>query len=647
MSILKLLKHIRSLISITLMIISIIALMIIIYRFGFEINDHQDSLIMSGLRGMLILTWILISIRFILDTVLPPTRKQALDFRHHAKKTKPNSFERWRIKINKRLHTNLYNNSDNIKNQATKTWHIIGYILFTIIAVISISLKYRFIHPDSFTDLIMSNIMVTTVMLIISLLEVSQIILGLLNHRANPSLILASSFACFILIGSLLLLLPNCHQEQLSFIDSLFIATSAVCVTGLSTVDISSVLTQEGLIVLLILIQVGGLGIMTITSFFGLFFMGGGSLSNQLLVSDLLSGEHINNLLKTLLRIIIVTLSIEAIGAVMIYVSISAQVKSIMPSMSDTIFFSIFHSVSAFCNAGFSTLSQNLNAPIIRQLSSFQYIICALIVIGGIGFPLLDNVLHAIKLFIGNRIRKLLGSRPIIEPRLWSLNSYIVIRMTVILITIPTAIFLILEWNHSLAEFNSIHTKISQAALMAITPRTAGFNGVNLGEMLPTSIIISIILMWIGGAPQSTAGGIKVTTFYLAFKNIFSGYDPSSNDSNMEDIKVYNRQISNYGIRRAFAVIILSISIISLSTIFISLLHPEFEFIDILFEVISALSTVGLSIGITPELSDIAKFIVIALMFIGRVGIVSLLAIFIRNITHRQYSYPQENILIN
>lgn len=608
------LYRLRSVVSAILLIMSIAGCMILVYRFGFTVSESTHLSLLAYSRLLLLGLWTGVTIRFLLNTFLLGYSKGSFKgtkaLRHHI--------ERYNL------------------------WRMFGYMVFTMIIVISLSLHYGFLQPDNFTGVITSTYITTFSLLGVSLLELSQGITSILSRRANPSVILSGSFLAIILLGSLFLMLPNCTHGGISYIDSLFISASAVCVTGLTPIDISSTLTTQGLIILLILIQVGGLGIMTITSFFGLFFMGGGTLASQVLISDLLSGERISGLMRTLLKIIAVTLTVEALGAVIIY---SIMVNNTNLNGGDSIFFAIFHSVSAFCNAGFSTLRGNLYDPLVRNLSSVQYTISWLIIFGGIGFPLFSNVLRGMGLLIGNIFRRLSGNRPKVEPRLWSLNSYIVIRMTILLLVIPTILMTAMEWNHSLSGF-SFSDKLSQGFLMAVTPRTAGFNGVDMAQMLPATLVLTMILMWIGGAPQSTAGGIKVTTFYIAMRNITSGF-LNSEDGNMDEIQTQRRQIANSSVRRAFAVIVLSITIITVATAILVWLHPQIGISNLLFEVISAIGTVGLSIGVTPSLGTAGKIIVILLMFIGRIGMISMLSIFLRNSAHRQYSYPHENIMIN
>lgn len=573
-----------------LFFVSIAVPILIVYRFGFPISATVKGQIMGAFHVILAIQWVLIALMLVLVG--------------------------HRVKV--------------------RVSRIVGFAIFTVIAVLDFSLHAHFLHSDHFLRLVTHDMVVMVTSAAVSVAQISRYVTSLLSRRTTPSMILAGSFLIIIIIGSLLLKLPNCTVNGISYTDSLFVATSAVCVTGLTPIDISTELTTTGMVVLLFLIQIGGLGIMTITSFFGLFFAGSRSFAGQMVVGDLLATNQLSSLLRTLVRIIAVTLSIEAIGALFLY---GSAVDSGHFSGSEALFFGVFHSVSAFCNAGFSTLSGNLADPKIQALSSIQWVVSALIIFGGIGFPIFSNFLSIVAYKMKNFFRWIYGIRPLVRVHLWSLNTYIVVRTTLILLAVGWGGFLALEWNASLAGF-SFAEKLSQGFLMAVTPRTAGFSGVSLSTMMPASVLLTIALMWIGGAPQSTAGGIKVTTFYVAIKNIF--FAASSRDT----LEVHHRTIPSSSVARAFSVIALSLFIIAMTVAMLSILEPHVELSRLVFEVVSAISTVGLSLDLTPHLGDMSKYILILLMFMGRVGLISIFVLFIRRTRHKPYSYPNENILI-
>lgn len=585
-------KRISFILSSAALLASVVVFCLVGYDFGFPISQSTQENLRYYYDALLIFLWVVTTIRFIVNGTLG-------------------------------------------KSSTHMTIKAVGYGIFTLIALTGISLSYGFIQIDSFVSLATSDFVVVVMILAVSFAEISAAITSVLSAHANPALILTGSFALIIVIGSLLLQLPNCTTTDVSYIDTLFISTSAVCVTGLTPINISTSFTTSGLVVLLLLIQFGGLGIMTITSFFGLFFAGGSSLSNQVMIKELLSGDSLNGLLRMIFKIIAVTVCVEAAGAVAIYSFIAGNT-----GIENPVFFSAFHSISAFCNAGFSTLSGNLYDPVIRNIGGVMWILSFLIIFGGIGFPIFANFLSVIWFHIKNFVRLIFKKRIVHSPRLWNLNSYIVIRITAILLVVSWATFLIFEWNNSLAEYD-FWNKLAQGFMCAVTPRTAGFNGVDMSQMMPASILLTIVLMWIGGAPQSTAGGVKVTTIYLAMKNIFSS------NSLGQGIEVRRRKIPNYSVRRAFSVITLSITIISVAVIAMSIFDPNVELSRLIFEAVSAIGTVGLTLGLTPELTTYSKIVLIILMFIGRIGAITLFALFVRSTIHKAYSFPEENILIN
>lgn len=479
-------------------------------------------------------------------------------------------------------------------------------------------------------------------LLLFAALEVSSGIINFINKKTNPALLMTVCFAIIILFGALLLLLPRSTQEHivLPVADAIFISTSAVCVTGLSTVDIAQTFTYEGQIVIALLIQIGGLGIMTITSFFAIFFMGGTGLFNQFALRDMIGSETFSSLISTLLYILGFTFIIEAIGAFFIWLSIHGTMNM---SLHQEIFFSIFHSISAFCNAGFSTLSGNLGNPtIMYNHNAFYIIISTLIVLGGLGFPILMNFKKMLSYKSGkffDKIFKRKKQRPFYS-HIANINTKIVLSMTAILIVVGTIIIAISEWNRAFVSM-PFFDKIVQSLFNAIAPRTAGFNSIDLTQFSLITIIFYSFLMWIGGGSQSTAGGIKVNTFAVAMGNFFSVI------KGQKDVRLFNREIESDSIRRASAVIFGSMLTILIFFIGLVIMEPNISAKGLLFETISAFSTVGSSLNVTPLLSDGSKIWVTILMFIGRVGLITVLMSFIKHSETPKYRLPKDNAIIN
>lgn len=491
-----------------------------------------------------------------------------------------------------------------------------------------------------FWEFLNGRFYMTILLLMFSFLNLSNGLVRMLGKRTNPSFILAISFLIIILIGAGLLMLPRCTNEGISWVDALFTATSAVCVTGLVPVDVSTTFTPLGLTVIILLIQIGGLGVMTLTSFFAMFFMGNTSLYNQVVIRDMISSNSLSSLLSTLLYILGFTLVIESIGVVCIWIDIHG---SLGMTLEDELAFSVFHSISAFCNAGFSTLSGNLGNPMVMTGHNWLYIIISvLIILGGIGFPILVNFKDIILYYL-KRFWKFLKTRKWDRhkmPHLYNLNTKIVLIVTFLLLVGGTVAILLFEWNGAFATM-PITDKITHAFFNSTCPRTAGFSSVDLTTFCTQTVLVYLLLMWIGGAAQSTAGGIKVNAFavvVLNFMAVIRGTDR---------VEVLGRELSHDSIRRANAAVILSLGVLFISVFILSMWEPEISLIALTFECVSAISTVGSSLNVTPILADNSKLLISLLMFIGRVGLLTLMLGIIKQKKNNKYRYPSDNIIIN
>lgn len=450
----------------------------------------------------------------------------------------------------------------------------------------------------------------------------------------NPAIVFVGSFFVIIIIGAFLLMIPSATTSEITFLNALFTSTSAVCVTGLIVVDTATEFTLTGQAIILALIQIGGLGILTFTSFFAFFFRGSSSFKEGLNVRDFMAQESLGDVFKTALHVVVITLVIEAIGIGLIYLSI-LDVKG----LDNKWFFSVFHGISAFCNAGFSTLSNGLNESIIKFNYGLQWFIMALVVLGGIGHGVLINSLH----YLGSRLKRNYGGiRFLPDYRVITLNTKLTFVTVFILILGGALLIGSLEYNNILLEHKSIFGKITASFFHAITPRTAGFNTSDFTLLSVPTILILLLLMWIGGSPGSTAGGIKTSTFAIAILNIIATARGKSS------IQLFKRRISAESTSRAFAILSISLVCIGLCTIGLLICEPVgTDPLKIAFESFSAYSTVGLSLNFTPTLTAGSKVIIIITMFVGRIGMLNLLVGILKELNHQFYEYPKENILIN
>lgn len=441
--------------------------------------------------------------------------------------------------------------------------------------------------------------------------------------RLSPGRVFILSFAALILVGTLLLQTPKATTNGIGFADALFFATSAVCVTGLVPVEsLPATLTEFGQYILLVLAQLGGLGVMSITYFFAYFFAGGLSIRNRFAFQDLFSEDNLAQIGLVLGVLVGFTFSVEALGALWIYYSYAAE------NIADPVFFSIFHSVMAFCNAGFSTLPQGLATGNVLAQTDFISAIILLSVVGGLGFPVVKNFWLV---SVSSLKRHLLRHRGFISAKL-STHSKIVLATSALLLVAGTILLLIT--GGETVDF-------MRAVFLSATTRTAGFD---IGDpaLLPTgALLIMMVLMFIGGAPFSTAGGIKVTTFAVAALSIRQFL------FGRRDLEIFGRRLHGDIAHQALAIILLGGLFFAFVATVLCFLHPEIRGEFLIFEAVSAVATVGISCGITPQLCVGAKLVLVAAMFIGRIGILLFLTSFIRRREGTGARLPEDTIVLS
>lgn len=514
-------------------------------------------------------------------------------------------------------------------------------IYFLLFAVLSAKVFFRDVIERSlpYLDFLSKPLFVYTLMLLLSVIHLSRQTFTLMQTRIKPSLLFLLSFIFVILIGAGLLMLPNATTRPIHFVDALFTATTSVCVTGLTTVDVATTFTHIGHVIIMILIQIGGIGVMTFTSFFALSFMGHSSFTSKLMLKDMLNEERTGGLFRVILNILFVTFFIEGIGAYFIYMDIRGTLPG--ATVQDDIFFAIFHAISAFCNAGISTLSGNMCDPLVVHNYNLHVWISLLIIFGGLGFPIVFNYLKLLRHFIVNTfmVATRLQKRYIHTPRIINIHTYIVVISTLALIIGGMILYFIFETDNTLAGL-PLKGKLADSLLGAVTPRTAGFTVADMGTLRPVTLMLTLILMVIGAAPMSTGGGLKVTTVFVAIVTALNVAREK------EKVEVRKREISPATIRRAFATIVLYFIFASVAVWMLSYTEEGTPIFTLTFEVVSALSTVGSSLNFSPLLSMTGKLIIICTMLIGRIGVLTFMVSFIKEYKKRDYTYPQENILM-
>lgn len=440
-------------------------------------------------------------------------------------------------------------------------------------------------------------------------------------RRFNPSQILVLSFLGAILLGTLLLLFPWSTEEgRISFIDALFTSTSAVCVTGLVVKDTPTFFSPWGQVIIMILFQLGGLGIMTFSTLILLVSGRKISLTDRLIIQEGFHYGFLRDLRSLVKKIFLFTIIIE-LGACFV-LFLRWKVDFPWPK---ALFISLFHAISAFCNAGFSLFSQSLLNY--RHDVVINLTMMATIVLGGLGFLVLQEGFY----FIGYKLRR--------KRYRVSLHTRLVLAVTSMLIIFPGLIFLGVEWHKSLAHFK-FPEKLFSSFFQVITARTAGFNTLDLTTLSYGSVFLLIALMFTGASPGSTGGGVKTTTMGVVFAFMRSKLLAQ------EAVLVFQRTIPSEVITRAFTLVTLAISFISGATFLLFLVQPHLSMDQALFEVFSAFGTVGLSLGVTATLNTWGKIIIIITMFVGRIGLLTLLYALSREKAFGKFTYVEESVMI-
>ncbi len=442
------------------------------------------------------------------------------------------------------------------------------------------------------------------------------------NYQLNPAQTLVLGFASIILIGSILLNLPiaSTNGESVGFINSIFTATSAVCVTGLVVVDTGTHWTVFGKTIILLLIQIGGLGFMTMATLVAFVIGKRISLRERLIMQEALNQFNIAGLVRLTKYILFTTFIIEGIGAFFLSLRFIPEYGT-----SKGIMYGIFHSVSAFCNAGFDIIGDGRSLTPYVDDVLVNVVVWLLIIIGGLGFTVIIDVLGFKKF---SRL---------------TLHTKLVLSISAILILAGFILSFTLEFNNPDTLGNlSLKGKFLGSMFQAITPRTAGFNTLPIEKLTMASKFFIIILMFIGGSPSSTAGGIKTTTAGVVVLSIISIIRGKG------DTEAFNRRIPKDLINRGLAIVAIGMGWVLAVTMILSITEANHDFLDIFFEVVSAFGTVGLSLGITPELSLIGKVVISLTMFAGRLGALTIVFALSRKRKNNKglIRYPEGKVMV-
>jgi trk system potassium uptake protein TrkH len=440
----------------------------------------------------------------------------------------------------------------------------------------------------------------------------------------NAPQVVLLSFAAAIGVGTLLLLMPRATAtgHSMRFVDALFTATSATCVTGLIVVDTGSYFSTLGQGIILALIQIGGLGIMSLTAFAAVVIGKGMGMRESALMKDILSSDFIGEVNRLLRDIVIITVIFEVAGLLVL----SRIWASDFRSLGVTFYYSLFHSVSAFCNAGFSLFSDSLEGFAGRYEVVLTF--AALIVIGGLGFMVISNLGAW---FAGKIRRGPTGTR-------LSLHTRTVLVASVVLLVLGTVVFYALEARESLAPM-STGQKVVSSFFASVTARTAGFNTTSMAAIAAPTALVIILLMFIGASPGGTGGGVKTSTLTVLAATVRSILRGRKN------VEFFRRTLPQDVVNKAIVVVLLSSGLVFVSSVGISIAEGK-PLTDVLFETVSAFGTVGLSRGLTQDLTMSSKIVIIITMFFGRIGPLTLGLAIGQKAREAAYSYPVERVMI-
>lgn len=436
--------------------------------------------------------------------------------------------------------------------------------------------------------------------------------------RTTPAQTLVIGFAAIILTGAILLTLPVAVQpgKEINFLTSLFTATSAVCVTGLVVVDTGTHWTTFGHIVILALIQVGGLGFMTMATFLYLILGRRIGLRQRLIIQESLNQTNLAGIVRLARYVLFFTFITEFVFATILALRWSADL-----GWRKGLWFGFFHSISAFNNAGFDLFGDFKSLTEYAGDATVTLCITTLIILGGIGFGVIVDLVRRLK-----------------EPRHLSLHTKLVLSVTGLLILLGTLSIFLLEYDNTLRNLSPLG-KVLASYFQAVTPRTAGYNTLDIGALRSATQFLIIILMFIGASPGSTGGGIKTSTFGALVISIWSMIRGKA------DIEIFERRIGYEQILKALAILFMALGLVVTVSLLLSITEKA-DFLTVLFEATSAFGTVGLSMGITPELTRIGRILIILTMFLGRVGPLTLAFALSRAKRKTHLRFPEEKILV-
>jgi len=572
----------------------VVAIFFLIFTFGFHLNQEQIDQIYQWLQIAIVL--------FVLDYFIRLVY----------------SFKRWEFVIENSLESSL-----------------IGiFLLFNISEFLGVSLSYGLFDVLGLQDYnLFYEFLISIYLIIFIIIRIAEASTLLSDIQVKPAATFIASFILLIMLGTGFLMMPAMTHKPISFLDALFTSTSASCVTGLAVQDTATFFTFKGQLVILVLLQVGGIGIVSFASFFATFLSQGVGIKQQAIIQDVMSSESLSSAKDMLKRVVWLTVIIELIGAIAIFFTWNPDVP--FKNLGEKLFFSLFHSISAFCNAGFSLYSNGLNEVFVNKSYIMHFVIMLIITLGSLGFTAIEDI------FSIKKLRERLD-KPWKE---WSLSTQIAVNMTIFLTIMGAVGFYFIEVRPKNAlEGAGVTDAIIVSLFQSVTTRTAGFNTIDFGILNETTLILMIFLMFIGAAPGSTGGGIKTSTFLLLVVSAVASI------RGKKTVEIGKRSIPADTISKAFSIVAFAITYNFVCFFILSLTQPvdgdKVTILTLFFEQVSAFATVGLSTGITGDLTPASKVIIILSMYIGRVGTVTLAFALSKKVISTSYQYPTAHVMV-
>ncbi len=446
--------------------------------------------------------------------------------------------------------------------------------------------------------------------------------------KLRPATLFITAYITIIVFGSVLLMLPGMNKQgvQLNYLDALFTSVSASCVCGLQVQNIATFFNTKGQLIILALIQLGGIGIISFATFFASFVRKGMSLKHQSVLKSVFDNESVEGSSFQWKQIIVVTLIIEVSAAIMLFV---LWQKLPWTSTAQHIYYSVFHAISGFCNASFSLFPDNFRNQAVSSLYILHLAMAGVVFFGALGFPAIRDIFSAKNL----RLRALLPWKK------WKISTQIALNSSLVIIFFGSIIFYFSEVNNLLSQQKSMEGIIT-SIFQIVNARTGGFTTVNLAHATYPSLLIIMVIMFVGGASGGTGGGIKTSSVVVILSTVLAGI------RSRKSISIAKRNVNQQLILKAFTIYIIASLVIFMSVFLLQLFEPMIPFFDLLFEEVSAFSNVGYSLGITSGLNEGSKITLMLTMFIGRVGILSIAYALSVNKDEANYTYPDTHLMI-